>query len=129
MTETGFWQLLEKAWEKGRTTMISECYTGPGGVDEQVAAYLSAHSHLPAHNESIPQDAITGMGKLLFEKKVKKKTKEAILILLAHREEPNALFFLRQYDKRPDKGLEIFSKMALQEAGQSGSGTRLLGII
>lgn len=118
MTEKGFWQLLENAWKKGRMPMMSECRTGPGGVDGQVADYLSAHSLLPEDNDSIPADAVTGMGRLLFEKKVKKDTKEAIMIILAHREDHNARLFLREYAKCPDKGLHIFAQMALDECEQ-----------
>jgi hypothetical protein len=118
MTEKGFWQLLEKAWKQGRMPMLSECRTGPGGVDGQIADYFSSHSLLPARNESIPREAITGMGKLLFEKKIKKETKEAIMIILAHREDPNALFFLREYSKRAEKGLNIFARMAFEECEQ-----------
>lgn len=115
MTEQGFWQLLEKAWQKGRVSMSSMCRTGPGMLSGQVADYFSSHSLLPSDNSSIPADAITGMGKLLFDRKVKRKTKEAVLIVLAHSKEHNALFFLKQYAGRPDKDLSIFAKMALEE--------------
>lgn len=120
MTEQGFWQLLEKAWQKGRVSMSSMCRTSPGMLSGQIADYFSSHSLLPSDNSSIPADAITGMGKLLFDRKVKRKTKEAILIILAHSEEHNALFFLKQYARRPDKDLTIFTKMALDEREHLG---------
>ena len=122
MTEKGFWQLLEKAWKKGRMPMLSECFTGPGGVDGQVAEYFSVHSILPADEDAIPADAVTAMGKLLFERKVKKETKEAVMMILAHRTDHNALIFLREYARRPDRGLNIFSRMALEECEQWADG-------
>ena len=55
------------------------------------------------------------MGELLFNKKVNPKTKEAIMVILAHISSKVALSILKRYNAMLDRGLEIFAQIALDE--------------
>lgn len=55
------------------------------------------------------------MGELLFDKKANSKTKEAIMVILAHIPSKTALSILKRYNSMPDKELSIFAQIALDE--------------
>lgn len=77
--------------------------------------YLSGHALLPKDYDKLSEEDIISIGKLLFQVDAKYKTKEAIIILLAHQSSETALTILTKYSLMPDKELEIFAKIALDE--------------
>ena len=52
---------------------------------------------------------------VFIDRNVSHRTKEAIIVLLAHMPVKSALAILRRYNNNPDKELEIFAKIALDE--------------
>lgn len=57
---------------------------------------------------------------------IKRKTKEAIMVILANQERKEALDILQRYNKMPDSGLEVFAEMALDECvGWSNGSERI----
>ncbi len=113
MTEREFWVFMNKAYEKGRIPMVSGCVDVEGL--EGPSRYIGGHALLPAGYESIPGAKIVEFGELLMDKVVALKTKEAILMILAHHVSGEALDILRTYNKNPDVELVIFAELALQE--------------
>jgi len=113
MTEKEFWQFLE---QRGKTSMTSG-YTITGGVAmDAVGEYLGGHALLPKDYDNLTKEEIKEIGELLFQKNVGQKTKEAVLILLAHQVSEQALAILKRYNLNPDKGLIIFAELALDES-------------
>ena len=116
MTEKEFWKFLENSWMRGRANVV----TG-GVIDDsdprivKTGEYFGGHSLLPADYDKIPLKTIQGMAGLLLRKEGNARTQEAILIILAHHPSRLALEALREYVKSPDKGLEFFSRLALDE--------------
>ncbi|MBU1147356.1 MAG: hypothetical protein KKD11_03300 [Candidatus Omnitrophica bacterium] len=116
MTEKEFWQFMERSWnEKGRAAQIS------GGIDSADPAlqahgqHISGHALLPNGYDEMSDEKILRIGELLFDRKANPRTKEAIMVILAHIPSKVALSILREYNARPDKGLEIFAEIALDE--------------
>ena len=113
MTEKEFWLFMEKSYEKGRIKQVSG-YVDSKGLGEP-NQYIGGHSLLPADYESIPKVTIIEFGGLLMDESVSIKTKEVILITLAHHVSKEALNILKAYNKCPDVELAIFAELALQE--------------
>ncbi|MFH1310214.1 MAG: hypothetical protein ABIH85_06020, partial [Candidatus Omnitrophota bacterium] len=84
-------------------------------IAKQAGAYMQGHSLLPANYDNLSPKLIQGMGKLLFQKGTAAKTKEAILILLAHQNSQKALLILKKYNQSPDLKLKFFAKCAVDE--------------
>lgn len=112
MDEKGFWAFLENLWQKGRAQQII-CTTDGIGIPEQ--SYLQGHALLPKEYNEFSDSDIVKMGRLLFEEQVKLKTKEAVMLILAHQPSEVALTILTKYNFNPDKGMEFFAQMALEE--------------
>ena len=115
MTEQEFWNFLTRAWEKGRVSQISGVIDSSDPKMQVAGEYIGGHALLPRDYDEISEQDISKMSKLLFDKKVRHKTKEAVMMILAHRESEGALTALRNYNIHPDKGLEIFAELALSE--------------
>lgn len=116
MTEKQFWQFLERQWkEKGRVPQISGTIDSPDADLQTHSQYIGGHALLPNGYDKMPEEHIIGMGKLLFDSTANPKTKEAIMVILAHIPSKTALNILKRYNKMPDKGLEIFAQIALDE--------------
>ena len=115
MTEKEFWLFLEDALERGRESQIS--FTRDSDIPElrEQGRYIGGHSLLPKDYDKISKDKIVEMGELLLGRKVKRSTKEAVMMILAHHGSDEALKALKKYNKKPDKGLEIYAELALQE--------------
>lgn len=113
MTEKAFWVFIRKSLEKGRIPMVSG-YVDSEGLKEP-NQYIGGHALLPPGYESIPGATIIEFGELLRDKTVAIKTKEAILMILAHHVSREALNILKAYNKCPDEELAIFAELALQE--------------
>ena len=116
MTEQEFWRFLEKAWEKGRAAQVSGTIDSPVAGVQTAGEYIGGHALLPRDYDKIPQELIVKMSKLLFKKGVRHKTKEAVMMILAHQESLEALIALEKYNKQPDKELKIFAEIALSES-------------
>lgn len=115
MTEREFLIFLERLREKGRIPQVSAIIDHDDPEISSLAGYLQDHALLPQNYDRISNEDIIGMGSLLFRKEVSSKSKEAILIILAHYPSETTLTILTKYNFRPDKGLEFFAKMALEE--------------
>ena len=115
MKESDFWDYLHAERNKGVAKVMAggiKLGNDPGDANID---YMTGHSILPENYDNIPQEKVVAMGKLLFQKDIKTKTKEAILMLLAHQPTRDALFFLSEYNKSPDEKLRIFAMLALDE--------------
>ena len=113
MTEKEFWLFMQKSYDKGRIPMVSG-YVDSEGL-EGANKYIGGHALLPADYESIPKVFVMEFGKLLMDRAIAIKTKEVILMILAHHASKEALNALKAYNKNPDEELTIFAELALQE--------------
>lgn len=117
MTERGFWNFMEAKWKKEGRTLQGSCVIDNSNPEiHALGQYIgSGHALLPKNYQDLSDYEIIGMGKLLFEKGVKIKTKEAVLILLAHQPSKTALGLLKRYCARPDSALVYYSQFAMDE--------------
>ncbi|MBM3255145.1 MAG: hypothetical protein FJZ08_02460 [Candidatus Omnitrophica bacterium] len=115
MTEQEFWSFLERLWTRGRAKQITVTLGHADFQTQPVGDYIRGHALLPKDYEEICTEDIIKMSSLLFEKEVKHETKEAIIMLLAHQSSEIALTILSKYSLAPDKDLEYFAKIALDE--------------
>ena len=124
MTESQFWKFLERMWkERGREAMMAGTIDNSDPQIQAMGHYITSHSLLPRDYDKIPIEVISGMSKLLPEKGIQNKTREAIMIILAHNGSDAALDALKLYNARPNKGLEVFARMALEECENWRNGT------
>lgn len=126
MTEAQFWKFLKGVlWQvHGREPMMAGTIDMPADPQLQaVGHYLMSHALLPRDCDRIPVEFIAGMGRLLPEKGLQRRTREAIMMILAHHGSGQALDALRKYNMRPNKGLEVFAEMALDECKNWHNGT------
>ncbi|MCX5696631.1 MAG: hypothetical protein NTU54_01430 [Candidatus Omnitrophica bacterium] len=123
MDEHEFWQFLEESWKGGRAAQVSGVmdFADPAGsphgeaVGRQAGRYLQGHAILPKNYDQISEENIIRMGSLLLGKSSAPRTKEAIMMILAHQPSEVALTILAKYNLNPDSGLEFFAQMALEE--------------
>lgn len=115
MTERDFWLYLNSALTRGREALISGTVDTSDPQERQMCNFITGHSFLPEGYDKIPLDKIMGMGLLLISKAANRRTKEAIMILLAHHPAEEALLALKAYNAKADRGLEIYAQMALDE--------------
>ena len=115
MTENEFWAFLNGMLKNGRQMRASFTRDTADPAVRKVMGYLESHCMLPTESDRIPHEKIVKMGKLLTDRKTANRTKEAILIILAHYVSPAALDFVRRYSFSPDRGMESFAKLALEE--------------
>jgi len=116
MTEKEFWQFLERLWkERGRVPQVSGAIDSIDPELQSYGQYIGGHALLPQGYDKIPDQQIIRMGELLFDRKANPRTKEAIMVNLAHMPSKVALYILKKYNAMPDKGLEIFARIALDE--------------
>jgi hypothetical protein len=113
MSEKEFWEFLEAEWKKGRVRQVSA--VGLGGGAFAGGEYLQGHSLLPKDYDKLSEESIIRMGSLLFQKEVGHRTKEAVMILLAHQPSEAALTILAKYNLNPEPELDFFAQLALQE--------------
>ncbi|MCK9432608.1 MAG: hypothetical protein M0R00_06590 [Candidatus Omnitrophica bacterium] len=113
MTEEGFWKFLEG---RGKADMVLySTETGDPDIDA-AGEFIRGHALLPEDYNNLTERELEEMGELLFREKVKQKTKEAVLILLAHQVSDTALTILTKFNMRPDKPLVYFARLALEES-------------
>ncbi len=92
----------------------------PDPAAQAVSHYLMSHALLPRDCDMIPVEFIACMARLLPEKGLQRRT---IMMILAHNGSEEALDALRKYNMRPNKGLEVFAEMALDECKNWNNGT------
>jgi len=112
MNEKEFWGFMEKMWQKGREQVVIGTIDGIG-IPAQ--GYFQGHALLPKGYDALSEADIVRMGGLLFTKDVKRETKEAVMIMLAHQPSETALTILAKYCLNPDNGLEFYAQLALDE--------------
>ena len=116
MTEKDFWHYLERSWEKGRAMQVSSVRDTSDPEMQAAGEYIGrGHALLPADYQDISEEFIQDIGRLLLRKEVRPRTKEAVLVLLAHQESRTALNILKEYNRAPDEELRYFAKFALDE--------------
>ncbi|MBU0571341.1 MAG: hypothetical protein KJ995_06445 [Candidatus Omnitrophica bacterium] len=115
MTENDFWYYLHAERDKGVAKVMAGGIKLGNDPGDASVDYMTGHSLLPENYDNISQERIIEIGKLLFQADIKTKTKEAILILLAHQPTRDALFFVSEYNKQPDERLKTFAMLALDE--------------
>jgi len=115
MTEQEFWLFLERLWKRGRANQVTGTIDHTDFQTQPVGEYIQGHALLPKDYDKICSGDIIKMGNLLFKKEVRHETKEAIIMLLAHQSSEIALTILAKYNLAPDKELEFFAKIALDE--------------
>jgi hypothetical protein len=125
MGEREFWGLLQRMWEKGRLAQISGVVDFADPAAQEAARYLQRHALLPKDYAGFSEETIIKMGGLLFDKQAACRTKEAVMIILAHQPSETALTILARYSLNPDKELACFVQMALEECALWNKGTEL----
>lgn len=115
MTEHEFRIFYEGLRKIGRVSQVSGAIDCDDPEANAAGSYIRSHALLPQDYDRIPNDKIIGMGNLLFRPEASRESKESALIILAHQSSETALTILAKYNLRPDKGLEIFAEMALEE--------------
>jgi hypothetical protein len=85
MTEQEFREYSEKAHEKGRAPHVSMAMDNPDPETQAAGQYMGeGHALLPDDYQNMSESVILGAGELLFKEKTDLRTKETVLILLAH---------------------------------------------
>ncbi len=115
MKEKDCRKYLNGLLKQGRADQLSGVTDAEDPELQQSAKFLGGHALLPENYDQIPKDKIIKMGELLLRGEGDVSIKEAIIMILAHHPSKEALNILRKYNKRPDKGLEFFAQMALDE--------------
>jgi len=115
MTEKDFWKFLKGLLEKGRVNQLSGTMDSDEPQLKEVGRFIGGHAFLPKDYDKITRGKIIGIGELLLSRGAAIPTKEVILIILAHHPSRYALKILQEYNQQPDKKLEIFSQIALDE--------------
>lgn len=115
MGEREFWTYLGGMLDKGRLDMACAIDAGGRTVLNEAEMFLAGHVYLPEGYERIPCNDIVRIGQLLFSPQVQLRTKQAVLILLAHHPSREALAILERFNAFPDMRLRIFGEMALDE--------------
>lgn len=115
MTEKEFLGFMEKAWSKGRISQVSGRIDSADPEVKKAGEYLCGHALLPRDYDKISEENLIKMANLLFRNGIQNTTKEIILIIFTHQGTKFALSTLKKYCLNPDRGLEYFSKMALDE--------------
>ena len=115
MTEHEFWSFLKKKQNLGKIPQSSGYKDISDPEMRAIGKYFEAHSLLPKNYDQLSFENLVEISQLLLLKSASIVTKEAILIILAHQKSKEILEILKDYAKNPDKGLEKFSKFALDE--------------
>ncbi|MFA6534442.1 MAG: hypothetical protein WCT37_04730 [Patescibacteria group bacterium] len=104
-------ELIAAMEGKGLKGMITA--VDPNSEAGRVAVeYIEYHKKI---NPVMPLSEIEVMKKNLFLTKVDIENKKKALVSLAHVGRPDVFEALKQYNQKPDWGLEVWSDMALQE--------------
>lgn len=115
MTESEFWMFLTLSQERGRVPVVSAYVDSNDPVIQKTGEYLGGHSVLFEGHDKLPIAMVGDMGRLLLDRKVSLRAKEAILMILAHHPTKEALRILKEYNKNADKELRYTACFALEE--------------
>jgi len=113
MTDKEFWAFLENTLTKKRLSQAS-CVTDDARA-KKIGECFAGHTLLPEYQDKIGRDTIKVMGMLLLGQEISLKTKNAIIMILAHHPTKTALNALREYGRHPDKELEGIMRFAIEE--------------
>ena len=115
MTESEFWDFLNRQKAEYPAKIYAGSVQLNGLESSQAGDYMTGHALLPANYDKLPLTKILEIGELLFRKNITIKTKEAVLMLLAHIPDKEALALLAKYNENPDEKLRFFAEMAQEE--------------
>ena len=115
MTESDFWIFLTLSQERGRIAMASGYVDSNNASIQKTGEYIGGHSVLFEGHDKLPVNMVQDMGRLILERGVSLRAKEAILVILAHHPTKQALDALKNYNENPDKALKYIARFALQE--------------
>jgi hypothetical protein len=115
MTESDFWMFLEISRAGRQMSMLSGYADSDNPVIQKANEYLGGHSVLFEGHDKLPISLVSDMGRLLLDRRISLRAKEAILVILAHHPTKEALGVLKKYDENPDKELRYTSRFALEE--------------
>jgi hypothetical protein len=115
VTENEFWVFLESSQARGRVSQVSGCVDSGNKFIQNEGKYFAGHSILFEGYNRLARSIIAEMAGLIFTPGVTVQSKEAILMILAHHPSKEALQALTRYDRNPDKGLECYARLALEE--------------
>ena len=113
MIEKEFWVFLEG---RSKTDILSKSTVTGDVVMDAAGKFICGHALLPKDYDNLTEEEIEAIGDLLFQKNIGQRTKEAILILLAHQISDIALTILTRFNLNPDKALMYFARFALDES-------------
>ncbi|MBU1004336.1 MAG: hypothetical protein KJ561_00755 [Nanoarchaeota archaeon] len=111
MTEQEFWNFFK---QRGRAPMKLGYMDSEDPAVKAEMEYVGGHALLPKGYDELSESNIIDFGNLLFQD-VNLKTKETIIVILAHQTSETALTLLIKYNLKPDKELKAFAKIALDE--------------
>lgn len=115
MTENEFLDFLEMKLKIGRVPQLSGYVDSFDPAIQNTGKYIGGHSVLFEGHQTLPTKMVIEMGKLLLNRNVLLKTKEALLVILAHHPSREALNALSLYNVDPDENLRYFARIALDE--------------
>ncbi|MDD5174022.1 MAG: hypothetical protein WC419_01370 [Candidatus Omnitrophota bacterium] len=115
MTEKEFLNFLEMKSKNGRVPQLSGYVDSYDTAIQEAEKYTGGHSVLFEGHQMLPIKMVVEMGRLLLNRDVLLKTKEALLVILAHHPSKEALNVLSLYNIDPDEDLRYFARIALDE--------------
>ena len=116
MTETEFWMFLKRTVDSnGQMDMVAGSIDSNNSRVSAEGRYINGHSVLFNGHDKLPDDKVEGLGHLLFDHSASARSKEAILMILAHHPTKRALDILCLYNMNPDNELRFFAETALWE--------------
>jgi len=115
MTESDFWLFLEISKAGKQIPMVSGYVDDDNPIIQKAGEYLGGHSVLFEGHDKLPTSMVNDMGRLVLERRVSLRAKEAILMILAHHPTREALNALKKYNENPDKELKYTARFALEE--------------
>ena len=115
MTESDFWMFVTLSQGRGRIPMVSGYVDTDDSVINKAKEYIGGHSVLFEGHDKLPVSMVKDMGRLILQRNVSLRAKEAILMILAHHPTKEALNALETYNRNPDKELRYTIHFALQE--------------
>jgi len=115
MTESDFWLFLELSRAGKELPMVSGYIDSDDRVIQKRGEYIGGHSVLFEGHDKLHVSIVRDMGRLLLERPVSFRAKEAILVILAHHPTKEALDALKKYNENPDRELIDTVRFALEE--------------
>jgi hypothetical protein len=115
LSHQDFLALREAMERKGMKGMIMCVGNGADGAEEPIKAakeYIDYHKKV---SQKITKKEIVQLKKDLLSPKIPVEKKKVAIVSLAHVATPEVFAVLKKYHTRPDKELQVWSELALQE--------------